>query len=85
MLWVTVFNIPPQNHGVKRHQDFGFEKNETRSGQAFSKDISKLITSGDVLDLKIFANNFLTNKMIINFYMLCTSMKNRIRGDAAQD
>ena len=46
-----------------------------RSGQAFSKDINKLITSGDVLDLKIFAKNFLKKKMVINFDMLCASMK----------
>ena len=52
---------------------------KTKIWQTFSEDISKLIISGDILDLKITAKDTLSNKMIINLNMLCSSMENKIR------
>ena len=38
-----------------------------------------MIINGDILDLKIMAKDTLSNKMIINLNMLCSSVENRIR------
>ena len=72
------FHIPHQNHRVKRHHDFGLEKNKTRCRQALGENISKLITSGNVFLMKIFAKHLFTNKVIMNLHMLGASMKNKI-------
>ena len=74
--------IPPPPTPKPWHnsgQDFGTQIMKTKIWQTFSEDISKLIISGDILDLKITAKDTLSNKMIINLNMLCSSMENKLR------
>ena len=49
--------------------------------KTFGKNVSQLITSGDILNLKILLENTLMNEVIINLRVLGASMKNWIGHD----
>ena len=71
-------NSPPQAD-VGNHHKLGFEKQELGRGDAFGEDVSHMVRGLDEFNQNIMINHLFTNKMVINFDVLCTSMKHKIR------
>ncbi|CAL5410767.1 unnamed protein product [Camellia sinensis] len=61
-------------------QKLGLKIKKPRGGKRFSKQISKLIHGGDVIDVQLLGGNPFANIMIIHFNMLGSCMKDRIVG-----
>ena len=79
---VVIYSIiPPQTNGAHWNQKFGLKSLKPWRRKAFGKNISQLVNSGDKFDLKIFAKDSFSDEVEVHFNMLCTSMKNRIRGN----
>ena len=53
----------------------------SRRSKTLCKNVCKLVTSGNITNLKILAKRPLVHKMVIHFNMLGVCMKDRIKGN----
>jgi hypothetical protein len=74
----TRLNIPPQVDRGWKDLQLGLQEVEPGSGQPFSKNICKLISSGDKGEQDILIKNLFSDKMVVYLDVLRTSMENRI-------
>lgn len=78
VVYLIIFNIPPQMNGGGTSHEFVFEQKRERSSQWFSKHISKIVLVRYKSNTKITVKNYFSNKVIIHLDMLGTSIKHWI-------
>jgi hypothetical protein len=64
---------------IGRRHEFGSKTDKSGKRESFSQDINKLIVSGDMLKLHIHIGNLFPNEMVVDFNVLGSSMKHRVK------
>lgn len=72
------FNIPLQAHWSRENSELVSKIQESLSWERLGHGICKLVFKGRKLNAQSMLHNTFSDKMIVDFYMLSTSVHNRI-------